>query len=66
LISVEENARVAVSSLCWASSKAAVFNAVTVRAARSPRGEAKERATEERRRENVAIMMNVNALGKGM
>jgi hypothetical protein len=29
-------------------------------------GEAKERATEERRRESVAIMMNVNALGKGM
>jgi hypothetical protein len=39
---------------------------VTVRAARGPSGEAKERATEESRRESDASMMNVNALGKGM
>jgi hypothetical protein len=59
IISVPEKARVAVLSLCWASSKAAVFKAVTVRASIAPRGEAKEKATEERRRESVAIMMNI-------
>jgi hypothetical protein len=57
LISTDEKARVAVLSLCWASSKAAVFKAATVR---TSSGEANERATEAKRREvdvNIFVCM---------
>lgn len=54
LISVLENALVAVSSLCWASSKAAVFNAVTVL---TSIGFARANAAEVRRRESDAIIL---------
>jgi hypothetical protein len=54
LITVDEKAFMAVVSFCWASSKAAVFKAVTVRASS---GEANESAAEVNRIEMNAIIL---------